>query len=335
MGKHRGQLAMLFLLVVLLSVYALIASAPALALRIDRLAGAPLRALLSTVLRAIPFSVTEWLLVALPAVLVLSIPLAFLSAGSAAATRRAVAILLLPAVAVFSLYVLTFAAGQYIPPIEERLALHAETAPTTGEIISTAAWLSSLSADPPDYPGDAETEATLRAAYRRAGERYGFSANTSVAIKRTATPLFLRLGYFGLYAFPLGEVTLAAECPPATRTFTLAHELAHASGFAREEEADLVALLTALSSSDPYLTAAVAEGILGRFLSCLFTEAPDVWQEVSLGLSTAAREGLWQAGEILAEAQAAETVATEMNDYSKTIYLTVALYRSVSAQGGA
>ena len=328
-----GRLAFFFPFAALSVVYAVTARDPEAALRLDRAVGAPLRALLSTALRPIPFSVTEWLLVSLPAVLLLSVPLAFLSAKSASATRRAVALLLLPTVTVMGLYVLTFAAGRHTPPIEERLALPAEAAPTAEEIVSTAAWLSALSADPPDYPGAAAVEAALVCAYRGAGERYGFTANAAVAVKTTATPLFLRLGYFGLYAFPLGEVTVTAECPPSTRTFTLAHEIAHASGFAREEEADLIALLTALSSADPYLTYAVAEGILGRFLSCLAVENPAVWQEISQGLSSAAREGLFEAGEVFEGAQAAETVAAETPDYSKTIRLTVALYRRISAQG--
>ena len=329
----RGRAAVLALLLSLGVVYLAIACNSALALRLDRLVGAPAREALSSVVRLFPFSVTEWLLILLPAVLLLSVPLAVLSARSAVATRRTVALLLLPAVTALGLYVLTFAAGRHTPPLEERLALPAEAAPTTEEIVSTAAWLSSLSADPPDYPGEAVVEGVLLHAYRAAGERYGFSANAAVAIKTTATPLLLRLGYFGLYAFPLGEVTLVAECPPAIRTFTLAHEIAHASGFAREEEADLIALLVALSSADPYLSSAVAEGILGRFLSCLYAEAPAVWQEVSHGLSSAARDELSQAGELFEGAQAAEALAAETPDYGKTIRLTVALYRRISAQG--
>lgn len=329
-----GRSALLFLLLSLLLLYIAFTRIPLLALGVDRLVGAPLRTALSRVAGAVSFSLTEWLLLSLPLVVLLSIPLALFSARSRAATRRAVAILLVPAVCVAGLYVLTFATGRHTPPIEERLALPVAPSPTGEEVIATATWLTSLSKAPPSYPGDREAEALLCRAYTAAGERYGFFANTAVAVKPTATPLLLRLGYFGLYAFPLGEVTLASECPPSSRTFTLAHEMAHASGFAREEEADLVALLAALLSYDPYLISSVAEGILGRFLSCLAVDAPALWRQVSGGLSDAAREGLSRAGEVYEGGQAAEALAAEAPDYSRTVLLTVALYRRLSSQEG-
>ena len=318
---------------ILIALYAAIVSSPSFALRFDSLVGAHLRSFLSRVAALVPFSVTEWLLCALPILLLLLFCIAVLAARSATATQRVASLILLPAILVAGIYVLSFAAGRYTPPLEARLDLPAEAPITASEVLSTASWLSGLAADLPSPPGDSVTQAELRQAYSRAGERYGFCANTAAAVKLTTTPLLLRLGYFGLYAFPLGEITLAAECPDTIRTFTLAHEMAHASGFAREEEADLVALLAALSSGDQYLRASVAEGILGRFLGCLAIDAPDVWREVSAGLSEGARRDLTRAGDILEEGTTAPTIAAVTPDYGRTVRLTVALYRLISAQG--
>ena len=331
--RQRGR-GVLFLSIGILSViYMALFLSPRIALALDTLVGAHLRALLSRGLTGIPISVTEWLLLALPGLLLLFLPLACLAAQSASATRRLVAFLLIPATVATALYVLTFATGRHTPPVAERLSLPTEPPPTSGEMLAAATWLSSLSAELPEYPGDSAVQDALRAAYGAAGESYGFSPNTHVAVKATATPIFLRLGYFGLYAFPLGEITLAAECPHAIRTFTLAHEMAHASGFAREEEADLIALLVGVTSGDAYIAGAVAEGILGRFLDSLAVTAPAVWREVSAGLSPATREELDRAGDIYESGRATEALAPPTPDYGQTVLLTVALYRCISSRG--
>lgn len=66
-----------------------------------------------------------------------------------------------------------------------------------------------------------------------------------------ASPLLLRWGVSGVYGPFTGEPNVVLPAPPALLPFTMAHERAHLSGFAREDAASFVALLTCWRSDRP------------------------------------------------------------------------------------
>lgn len=66
-----------------------------------------------------------------------------------------------------------------------------------------------------------------------------------------ASPLLLRWGVSGVYGPFTGEPNIVLPAPPALLPFTMAHERAHLSGFAREDAASFVALLTCWRSDRP------------------------------------------------------------------------------------
>ena len=74
--------------------------------------------------------------------------------------------------------------------------------------------------------------------------------------------LFYPFGTSGMYSPWTSEVQYDAALPDSALPYTVAHELAHARGFAREDEADLLAWAAATRSGDPYVTYA---GSLGAF----------------------------------------------------------------------
>ena len=62
-----------------------------------------------------------------------------------------------------------------------------------------------------------------------------------------------RLGISGVY-FPFtGEPNFNADAPDFEQPFSIAHEMAHQRGFARESEANFVAFLVCTHSSDPFV----------------------------------------------------------------------------------
>lgn len=62
-----------------------------------------------------------------------------------------------------------------------------------------------------------------------------------------------RLGISGVY-FPFtGEPNYNADAPDFERPFSVAHEMAHQRGFARESEANFVAFLVCTHASDPFV----------------------------------------------------------------------------------
>lgn len=287
----------------------------------DAAIGARLRLLTSRLSSFVPFSLTELLLLLLPPLLLFMIYIAIRTEGRA--LTRAMLVLSLSLSLLFGV---GFAAGGYRPPLGETLGLSGAP-PTAAEVSECTRWVSGLAAYSDEVPSEGEITSRLLAAFRRAGERYGIPINTAARPKETATPLLSRLGYFGLYAFPLGEITVTAECPTAVRTFTAAHELAHASGLRREEEADAFAFLVCLESGDPYLSYAAATGVLGRLLTEMRSEEPTAWQDASAWVSDEARRELGAAGELLGGAS--ETVALPSPEYGATVRLLCAIYRSV------
>lgn len=295
---------------------------PAFADGFDALVGAPLRARLSEYNAKIPLSLTELLLLLSPALLLVLPIFAF----RARHPRRLLSLLLGFLLLFFGIYALTFAAGAHRSPLSVRLGL-SPTEPTAEELSACAEWLSSLALQEGELPSEAEIASRLKTAFSTVGKQYGIPVNTAPHPKRTLTPLLARWGFFGLYAFPLGEVTVVSECRGAVGTFTLAHELAHASGFSREAEADLLAFLVCLDSGDPYLVYAGAAGMLGRLLTSLHEEAPAIWQSASERLPPSAQKDLLESGEAY-EKGSAPTEAPPKLSYSETVILLCALYRS-------
>ena len=68
-----------------------------------------------------------------------------------------------------------------------------------------------------------------------------------------ASPLMLRWGVSGVYGPFTGEPNVALPAAPGTLPFTVAHERAHLQGFAWEEDASFIALLTLWRSPRPEL----------------------------------------------------------------------------------
>ncbi len=68
-----------------------------------------------------------------------------------------------------------------------------------------------------------------------------------------SSPYLLRIGVSGTYGPFNGEPNLVQPSAPGVLPFTLAHERAHLSGFAWEETASYVAMLTLWDSEDPLL----------------------------------------------------------------------------------
>lgn len=65
--------------------------------------------------------------------------------------------------------------------------------------------------------------------------------------------LMSRFSVSGIYIPFTGEANFNAEQPASDLPFTLAHEMAHQRGYAREDEADFIAFLVCINSSHPYV----------------------------------------------------------------------------------
>ncbi len=293
---------------------------PSFAAFFDRAVGARLRTLLSALFGIFPFSVTElFLLLLIPGALLLGLLFLGVRRSSLLAGCLSMAFFFY-----LSLFSFVFAPGIYRPPLEEALGLSPEPI-TDKDLLFCAAQLSELAKAPPEPPGEEVLKARITAAYAALDGHYGIAVNRAVRPKRSGTSLFTRLGYFGLYSFPFGEVTVNGDTLGIRYAFTLAHELAHASGFVREGEADIVAYLVCTESKDPYLAYVGAAGMLDRLLCELYTASPELWQIASEGLPPTAREDLSEGG---AAGEDTAVIARPNPDYSHTVTLLCALLRA-------
>ena len=87
-----------------------------------------------------------------------------------------------------------------------------------------------------------------------AEESHSFLKTFSSSPKRLVTsPLFTYTHISGVYTFLTGEANINLNYPDFVRPFTVAHELAHQRGIAKEDEANFIAYLVCTGSDDPYL----------------------------------------------------------------------------------
>lgn len=98
-----------------------------------------------------------------------------------------------------------------------------------------------------------------------------------------------RLGISGVY-FPFtGEPNFNADAPDFERPFSIAHEMAHQRGFARESEANFVAFLVCTHAADPFVRYSGYRQGFGVAFE-LYKLDPERAREILKGLSTGYRE---------------------------------------------
>lgn len=98
-----------------------------------------------------------------------------------------------------------------------------------------------------------------------------------------------RLGLSGIY-FPFtAEPNYNADAPDFQLPFTMAHEMAHQRGVARESEANFVAFLVCVDSSDPFVRYSGYRNGLG-VVSELFRVEPEKARDLIRQLGTGYRE---------------------------------------------
>ncbi|MBC7933657.1 MAG: DUF3810 domain-containing protein [Rubrivivax sp.] len=111
--------------------------------------------------------------------------------------------------------------------------------------------------------------------------------------------LMSRLGISGIYSPFTGEPNYNAIQPGFDIPFSVAHEMAHQRGFAREDEANFVAFLVCTKASHPYVRYSGYLGAL-RVLNVLFRVAPERYRETVAGLGEGPRADLKARGQFWA-----------------------------------
>lgn len=108
-----------------------------------------------------------------------------------------------------------------------------------------------------------------------------------------------RLGISGIYSPFTAEPNYNDIQPGFDIPFSIAHEMAHGRGFAREDEANFIAFLVCAKASHPYVRYSGYLNAL-RVMNVLFRVAPERYREVAAGLSEGPRADLKTRGQFWA-----------------------------------
>ena len=225
-----------------------------------------LRGFLAALTNWIPFSLGELVIWLLPLLLFLVLRHAIRRRCDTWRTAAVyVGILLSAVVTVFSVFVLTFAAGYRTAPLDQKLELNREKV-SAPELYDTAVILidainretAEIEFYEDDFsimPYSAEDMNTrLGDAYRTFSASHDFISHTNSRVKPVlVSEVMSHMHITGVYSFFTGEANINVNFPDYTIPYTAAHELAHQRGIAREDEANFVAFLVCIGSDDPYI----------------------------------------------------------------------------------
>lgn len=109
----------------------------------------------------------------------------------------------------------------------------------------------------------------LKKEYKRlAGEKY-FSSYTPTPKKILSSRIMSEMHLEGVFFAPYGEVNLNPDIPAVELPVAMAHEMAHAKGVMREDEANMAAYYITCSSDDAYLRYCGYVAVYSRVLSAV------------------------------------------------------------------
>jgi hypothetical protein len=129
-----------------------------------------------------------------------------------------------------------------------------------------------------------------------------------------ASEVLTRLGISGIYIPLTAEPNYNADIPDFQMPFSIAHEMAHQRGVARESEANFVAYVVCVNSRDPFVRYSGYRNGLG-VLSELYRVEPEKAKELAKQLGTGYRDDSRRAALFWAKASgAAGALSKRVND---------------------
>jgi hypothetical protein len=103
----------------------------------------------------------------------------------------------------------------------------------------------------------------------------------------------------GVYSFFTGEMNVCTAYPDFSTVFTAAHEMAHARGIAREDEANFIAFLACEGSEDPYIRYGGYMSLLQYVSNALYDTDPALYKQAFAQYSDTVRAELLAYNEVL------------------------------------
>lgn len=292
--------------------------------------GEATRISLSILSSVFPFSVFEWLLILLLPLTALFIVIR-VKRGRGGHPLRTVFSLIGIIGIIASSYVFTLGVGYHTAPLADRLGIEEDADITREELYAVADYLveqiNLLAGELDMSEGESVMGYSIDGLSRELASAYGeflndypiFTGYTSRVKPVLSSPLMSDAGITGIYSFFTGEANLNVDYPDYCHPFTAAHELAHQRGIARENEANFVAFLVCVRSSDSYIRYSGYLNMLEYVGSALYRTDEDSYRELIARLDSGAVSDMRAASAVTAAHR--DSWFNKLNDFLNDTYL--------------
>lgn len=288
---HPVTIFAIFLLPVVILVHILSVTIPSVAEFINNYPARGLRFVLAKITGILPFSLAELIIMLLPLLLLSAIivPVVMHVRGKEISSKKMVSFIAAMATLLLYLYfsfVFTLGAAYHTKSLPEKMGLDDKEV-SDDELYDTALIVlkgaQSCLDDIEFSEGGAsvmpytfsELNDKLNTSYKTVAADYDFISSMSSKVKPVIMSEPMTYTHIsGVYTYFTGEANINVNFPDYSLPYTMAHEMAHQRGIAREDEANFIAYLVCIGSDDSYIKYSGYMGMYEYFINAL-AEADD------------------------------------------------------------
>ncbi len=250
------------------------------------------RAILATITNILPLSFAELLIISSPIILFIVVRFAVKKYSNSWRDVGVFCISLLSIVSLlFSAFVFVFGIGYHTYSLDKKLDIDKKEV-SSYELAQTAEWLIgevNASLDAVEFKEQSssvnphtirETNNLLLDSYDKLSDSYSFLPRLTSFVKPIILSKPMTYTHIsGVYTFFTGEANVNTNSPDYSIPYTIAHELAHQRGIAREDEANFIAFLVCTNTDDAYIQYCGYMNLCEYVLNALYSADQKLWEE--------------------------------------------------------
>ncbi len=258
----------------------------------NRYISSVVRGILATVTNVLPISFAELLIICSPIILFFIIRFAIKKYSKSWRDVGIFCIVLLSVLSLlFSAFVFTFGTGYHTYGLEEKLSLDKKEV-SSKELSQAAEWLieevnTLVNEIEFEEKGPSVNPYSIRKAnkillssYKELGNEYNFLPKLTSFVKPVMLSKPMTYTHIsGVYTYFTGEANVNTNAPDYSIPYTMAHELAHQRGIAREDEANFIAFLVCANADDSYIKYCGYMNLCEYVLNALYSADQKLWEE--------------------------------------------------------
>lgn len=265
-----------------------------------------LRRITASISGVFPFSLAELLILSSPFLAVFFIVFLIVRIKRDKSEFLRLGVIIISVIAfVDAMFILTFGIGYHTTPLDKKMDLdsHEVSADDLYETINIV--IDEINALSPSFtaypdlgtvmPYTVEECSTLcTKSFSALGETEQYIDSFACKVKRIAMSEYMTYTHIsGFYSFYTGEANINTNYPYFVIPYTVAHEMAHQRGIARENEANFIAYLACIGSDDEYLKYSGYLNMFEYLGEALYSASPELYRTAVSSLSYEARYDLY------------------------------------------